>query len=372
VLRRYLDAAPLAAAEADACLARLTADGHLHPVYFGSALTGVGVRHVIDGIRRYLPASTDSAAGPLQGTVFKIERGPAGHKVAFARLRSGTLAPRDHVVYHHRSTGGAVVQHEGRVTAVSTFALGTGTVAAPASAGEIAKIVGLPEVEVGDQLGMWDPERSGRYFPPPGLEAVVLAHDPAERPRLFEALQQLSQQDPLIDARLDGLDNELTVRLYGEVQKEVLAARLADEFGVEAAFLPTRTVYIERVSGVGEAMAQVPTGNATLGLRVEPGRAGSGLDYRLAVERGWLLPSFHAAIEETLPTELEVGLFGWRVADCTVTLTQSRFCAPTPPAGYFRWLTSVVLRQALAKAGTRVCAPMSEFEVEIPPPSAGC
>jgi ribosomal protection tetracycline resistance protein len=197
----------------------------------------------------------------------------------------------------------------------------------PANAGEIAKIVGLAGIAIGDQLGTWDSAKGGRYFAPPGLEAVVLPRDPACRPALFEALRRLSEQDPLVNARIDGIDQELTVSLYGEVQREVLAARLATEFGVDAEFLPTRTVYVERVSGVGAAYAQVPTGNATLGLRVEPGPVGSGVDYRLAVERGWLLPSFHTAVEETLPTELTVGPSGWRVTDCVVTLT-SRATAP--------------------------------------------
>ena len=367
VLRQYVDGAQrLTEPEAVACLTRLTANGTLHPVYFGSALTGTGVADVIDGIGRYLPASTASVDEPLHATVFKIERGRAGHKVAYARLHAGTLTARDHVVYYGQSPAGSLIERGGRVTSVGTFTHGTATAAQPAHAGEIAKVLGLSDIEVGDQLGLWDPARGGRYFAPPGLEAVVTARNPTDRPRLFEALRQLSEQDPLIDARLDGIDEELTVNLYGEVQKEVLAARLSAEYGVEAEFLPTRTVYIERVSGIGEAFGQVPTHNATLGLRVDPGPVGSGIVYRLAVERGWLLPSFHTAIEETLSAELEVGLFGWRVTDCVVTLTQSRYCAPTPPAGYFRWLTSVVLREALTKAGTIVCAPVSEFEVEIP------
>jgi ribosomal protection tetracycline resistance protein len=367
VLRRYVDGGqPLTQPEAMSALARLTATGSLHPVYFGSALTGTGVADVVDGIHRHLPAKTAPADGSLHATIFKIERGPAGHKVAFARLHAGTLTARDSVVYHHRSPAGTLAEREGRATSVNTFTTGTATAAAPAHPGEIAKIVGLSDIEIGDQLGTWDPALGGRHFPPPGLEAVVLARDPADRPALFEALRRLSEQDPLINARLDGIDQELTVSLYGEVQKEVLAARLATEFGVEAEFLGTRTVYIERVSGVGEALEQVPTQNATLGLRVEPGPVGSGVDYRLAVERGWLLPSFHTAVEDTLSTELREGPFGWRVTDCVVTLTQSRYSAPTPPAGYFRWLTSVVLREALQVAGTTVCAPASEFEVEIP------
>ncbi len=367
LLRRYVDGTrPLTELEALTALVRLTADGELHPVYFGSALTGIGVADVVDGFSRFLPASTASADAPLHASVFKIERGPAGNKMAFARLHAGTLTARDHVVCHHRSAAGTLAEHEGRITSVSTFTTGTATAAQPAHAGEIAKIVGLSDIEIGDQLGVWEPAKGGRYFAPPGLEAVVRARDPADRSALFESLRQLSEQDPLIDARLDGVDQELTVSLYGEVQKEVLAARLAREFGVDAEFLPTRTIYVERVAGVGEALEQVPTQNATLGLRVEPGQVGSGIDYQLAVERGWLLPSFHTAIEETVPVTLEKGLFGWRVTDCVVTLIQSRYCAPTPPAGYFRWLTSVVLREALQVAGTTVCAPVSEFEVEMP------
>ncbi len=367
VLRQYVDETqPFTQPEALCALAQLTADGHLHPVYFGSALTGIGVSDVIDGLGRYLPAATAPADEPLHASVFKIERDPTGHKVAFARLHAGTLTARDHVVYHHRTPAGTVAEREGRVIGVSTFTHGTATAAASAHAGEIAKVVGLSDIEIGDQLGEWDPAKGGRYFAPPGLEAVVLANNPAHRPTLFEALRQLSEQDPLIDARLDGVDEELTVSLYGEVQREVLTARLATEFGVDPVFLPTRTVHVERVSGVGEALEQVPTQNATLGMRVEPGAVGSGVDYRLAVERGWLLPSFHTAIQESLPTELKVGLFGWTVTDCVVTLTQSRYHAPTPPAGYFRWLTSVVLRGALRRAGTTVCAPVSEFEAGIP------
>jgi ribosomal protection tetracycline resistance protein len=367
VLRQYVDGAqPFTEAQALAALARLTSSGNLHPVYFGSALTGIGVADVIDGVARCLPPRRAPSDEPLHASVFKIERDPAGHKVAYARLHSGTLTARDHVVYHHRSTTGVLAKREGRPTSVRTFTHGTATAAEPALAGEIAKIIGLSDIEIGDQLGRWDPARGGRYFAPPGLEAVVVARDPADRPALYDALRQLSEQDPLIDARLEGIDQELTVSLYGEVQKEVLAQRLATEFGVEAEFLPTQTVYIERVAGVGEAYEQVPSHNASVGLRVEPGRLGSGFDYRLEVERGWLLPSFHTAIEETLSAELREGLFGWMVTDLVVTLTQSRYCAPTPPAGYFRRLTSVVFRRALHGAGTTACAPVSEFEVDIP------
>ncbi|CAN5151968.1 GTP-binding protein [soil metagenome] len=371
LLHRYVDGpTPLTEPEALAALARCTAEGSLHPVFFGSALTGVGIADVVDGLHRLLPVATGSADDPVHASVFKIERAPAGHKVAFARMHAGTLAARESVVCHHRSPAGTLSKREGRLTSVSTFTAGTDTVAGPARAGEIAKLVGLSEIEIGDQLGVWDPASGGRHFAPPGLEAVVVAREPNDRPALFEALKRLSEQDPLVDARLDGIDQELTVSLYGEVQKQVLAARVASEYGVFAEFLETQTVYVERITGVGRALKVIGTpGNpdlATVGLRVEPGAVDSGVTYRREVELGGLLLSFHTAIEETVPATLERGLHGWRVTDCVVTLTHSGYWAPVSAAGDFRRLTAIVLREALRAAGTAVCAPVSHFEVDIP------
>ncbi len=158
--------------------------------------------------------------------------------------------------------------------------------------------------------------------------------------------------------------------LYGEVQKEVLAARLAAEFGVEAEFSRTQTVHVERPLAVGTALTVIGTpGNvdlATVGLRIEPGPIGSGVVYRRDVHLGGLLLSFHTAIEETIPATLEEGPYGWRVTDCVVTLTHSGYWAPLSSAGDFRRLTALVLSRALSRAGTAVCEPFSEVEIEFP------
>jgi ribosomal protection tetracycline resistance protein len=362
VLAAYLAGSP----PDPGALARATATGRMHPVVYGAALTGVGVPDVLAAIATYLPHAGGSPTDPLQASVFKIERDAAGHPLAYVRMRGGTLGSRDDVVRHHRGPDGEVVAVPGRAQRVTTSAAGSATSDRPAVAGDIATVVGLPDAEIGDQLGRWDAAYGLRLFPPPGLESVVVARDPADRARLFDAVRLLSAQDPLIDARRDGADEELTVSLYGEVQREVLVARLAEEFGIEVDVSEMRTVLVERVAGVGEADAAVRTGNARVALRVEPGPPGSGGRYVMGIERGYLLPNHHKAIEEMVPGVLESGLLGWRVVDWVVTLTGGRFSAPTPPAGYYRDLTALALRQALRRAGTVECEPVSTFEVEVP------
>ena len=86
----------VADAELRRALAAQTARARAHPVLFGSAITGAGVAGADDGDRRAAPApgqaTPDARVG---GTVFKIERGASGEKIAYVRMRSGTLRARD-------------------------------------------------------------------------------------------------------------------------------------------------------------------------------------------------------------------------------------------------------------------------------------
>jgi ribosomal protection tetracycline resistance protein len=367
LLRQYVDGGrPPSEQEALASLAGQTRMGRMHPILFGSALAGVGVAQVIKAVTTHFPTIDGDADKPLHASVFKIERDSVGHQIGYVRLHAGTLSARDRVVVRRREATGTIVSRQTRAITVNTFDHGAVTTDTAARAGDIATVSGLSGIAIGDQLGRWDPARGGRLFPSPGLESVVRARVPAERTALFQALQQLSEQDPLIDARLDGVDREITVSVYGEVQKEVITARLAAEYGVAAEFLPTRTVHVERPTATAEWHEQTAMGNASVGLRVEPGAADSGMQYLMGVERGYLIPSFHVAIEETLAAVVGEGLFGWRVTDCRVTLVHGRYHAPTPSAGEYRRLTALAFRRALRQAGTTVCAPVSRFELEVP------
>ncbi len=71
---------------------------------------------------------------------------------------------------------------------------------------------------------------------------------------LHLALTQLAEQDPLINLRQDDAQDALYVSLYGEVQKEVIQATLAAEFGVDVEFRETTPIYVERPVGAGEAV----------------------------------------------------------------------------------------------------------------------
>ena len=352
----------------------------VYPVFFGSALTGAGVDALMSGVAELLPMAGRNAAGPVSGRVFKIERGPAGEKTAYVRMFSGTVRIRDRV----RAGPGGVR----KVTAVSAFAGGPAVRRGSVSAGQIGKLWGLAQIQVGDAIGVPPrrrPER--RQFAPPTLETVVVPRDPRDRGALRAALAQLAEQDPLINMRQDDVRQEISVSLFGEVQKEVIGATLAADFGLEVSFRETTTICIERLAGTGAAVERLgePPNPflATIGLRVSPGADGSGVRFRIEVELGSMPLAFFRAVEDTARETLRQGLHGWAVPDCTVAMTHSgylgkhslghqRFNKSMSSTGEdYRKLTPLVLSDALRQAGTVVCEPIHRFHLDAPADTLG-
>jgi ribosomal protection tetracycline resistance protein len=280
---------------------------------------------------------------------------------------------------------------EAKVTAIRVFDGGTAVQRQAASAGEIGKLWGLGDIQIGDRIGDAPAPALRQQFPPPSLESVVVPRAADDGAPLRVALAQLAEQDPLIAVRQDDGRHELSVSLYGEVQKEVIEATLAVDFGLDVTFRETTPIYVERPLGTREALevlnAESNPFSATIGLRVEPAPDDAGVDFRLAVDhRGIPLyvyktaESFADSMAEYVREALQEGLYGWQVTDCVVTMTTSGYSVPDGPpsrrgprstAADFRRLTPIVLMQALERAGTAVCEPILRARVEAPASSVG-
>jgi ribosomal protection tetracycline resistance protein len=350
-------------------LARATRELRLHPVVLGSARTGAGVEALLEAAVALLPSSGGRADGVVSGSVFKIERGTTGEKIAYARMFDGTLRARDRVQV---ASGG-----ERKVTALHVFDRGGAAQRKSVSAGQIAKLSGLAEVRIGDWIGARPARPGAHVFAPPTLETVVVPREPAESGALRAALVELAEQDPLIDVRQDDERRELFVSLYGEVQKEVVEATLMLDYGIAVEFRETTTICIERPCGSGHALEIIGDDSnpflATLGLRVEPAPPGAGVRLDIGVDVRSVplyvfktVGEFTRALETYVRDALAEGRHGWRVADCAVTLTDCGYSAPSTTAADFRKLTPLVATRALDEAGTVVCEPVHRFRLDGP------
>jgi len=372
LLTSYLSERPMTAERVRGELAEQTRTGQVHPVFFGSAITGAGVDELTAGVVALLPKAGGDVAAEPSGSVFKIERGPDGQKVALIRMFNGSLRVRDRLRFGRA---------EDTVTRISVVGRGAGTFPEALTAGRIGRVWGLAHARIGDPVGRQRRAAAAAAFAPPTLETVVVPDHRAASPRLQQALTELAEQDPLINVRTAG--SEIAVSLYGEVQKEVIEATLAEEYGLRVAFRETTTICIEQVVGTGEAVTTKDAEDnpflAGVGLRIEPGPPGSGIAYaRDGFVLGTMPPAFFTAVEDTVRATLAQGLYGWQVTDCRVTLTHTGYFprqshahahfdkSMSSTGSDFRQLTPVVLMAALRKAGTRVCEPVHRFRLELP------
>ncbi|KMP91372.1 tetracycline resistance protein [Bacillus wiedmannii] len=339
---------------------------NVYPIFFGSAMTGMGVTELLEKLPALIPALTSAPEEPLSGVVFKIEREPSGEKIAYVRVFSGRLHVRKYVDIKR----GDVLGHKEKIKKTCLFHNGNVVQSSIVPSGEFCKVWGLNDIKIGDIIGERTDYIKDIHFAEPQMEAAIDAVPKERIHDLYAALMELCEEDPLIKVWKDDVHNELYIRLFGEVQKEVIETTLYDKYNLQVTFSNTRVVCIEKPIGIGnsvEVMGEKANPfYATIGFKIERGDLNSGITYKLGVELGSLPLAFHKAIEDTVFQTLKQGLYGWEVTDVMVTLTHTGYASPVTTASDFRNLTPIVLMDALKQAETYVYEPVNEFELTVP------
>ena len=215
--------------------------GHLTPVYFGSAIKGIGVADLLDGMAEYGPPPraqkadarmVDATEPGLTALVFKIQANmDPNHRdrIAFARVCSGRLA-RGMRLKQVR-TGKSIPLH-----APQFFFAREREIAEEAFAGDVVGIPNHGTLRIGDTLT--DGEDINflgvPYFAPEILRRVRL-DDAMKAKKLRQALSELAEEGVVQLFRPQDGAAPL-VGVVGTLQLDVLAARLAAEYGIGIGF----------------------------------------------------------------------------------------------------------------------------------------
>jgi peptide chain release factor 3 len=217
------------------------------PVFFGSAVNNFGVRELLSSFVKHSPAPLPrsaiervvGAAEPkFSGFVFKIQANmDPGHRdrIAFLRLCSGRYA-RGMRVYHVR------LDKEVRVADALTFLAADRSQAEEAYAGDIIGLHNHGTINIGDTFteGEHLTYTGVPNFAPELFRRAVLK-DPLRMKALQKGLSQLCEEGatqlfkPL-------RNNDLILGAIGQLQFEVVAFRLQDEYNVQCVFEPINVV----------------------------------------------------------------------------------------------------------------------------------
>ena len=216
-------------------------EGHLTPVFFGSALNNFGVRELIAGLGDFAPSPQARAArertvvpeeNAVTGFVFKIQANmdpKHRDRIAFFRLISGHFE-RGHRLKHVPS--GAQLRIHNPVM----FLARDRELAEEAWAGDIIGIPNHGKLRVGDTLTEGeDLNFTGIPSFAPELLRTVRTVEPMKAKHLDKALVQLAEEGAAscFKARLG---STWIVGVVGTLQFEVLAHRVRTEYNVDVRF----------------------------------------------------------------------------------------------------------------------------------------
>lgn len=195
---------------------------NVFPIFFGSAMTGIGVTELLENISALIPTTKSAQDETLFGVVFKIERESSGEKIAYVRVFSGCLHVRKYVDIQRSES----LSHKEKIKKMCIFHNGNAIQASTVQNGEFCKVWGLTNVKIGDIIGERTDYIKDIYFAEPQMEAAIEAVPKEQIHDLYAALMELCEEDPLIKVWKDDVHNELYIRLFGEVQKEVIETTL--------------------------------------------------------------------------------------------------------------------------------------------------
>ncbi|MCM3783028.1 TetM/TetW/TetO/TetS family tetracycline resistance ribosomal protection protein [Neobacillus mesonae] len=367
VLERIIEGEEISASEIRERFQEEARKGNAYPVCFGSSQKGIGIEELMDAILEFLPSPAGDANGPLSGVVFKIDRDKNMGRAAYVRLYSGSLRTRDSITIANRDLNEKVTQirkMEGR----KVVDLGE------VEAGDIAAVYGLHDVQIGDVIG------SEEYVPPlPGMAVPLLtvqvhSKDAAKYPALVSALQELTDEDPLLGLSWLQDERELHLKVMGSIQLEILESVLLSRFDIEVTFDPPSVIYKETPVSEGEGFIAYTMPKpcwAVLRFAIRPLPRGSGLIYRSEVRYDNLLERYQNEVARRVPEALEQGLFGWEVTDLEVVLTYGEHHVWHTHPLDFVVATPMGIMDGLNRVKTALLEPMQHFRITVPEENGG-
>lgn len=219
-------------------------EGHMTPVFFGSAINNFGVKELLDGVKRLAPPPkpqktdtrlVDPTEDKVSAFVFKIQANmdpKHRDRIAFARICSGRFK-KGMKLKHHRS-GKFLTIHSPQL-----FLAQDREMAEEAFAGDIIGIPNHGNLRIGDTMTEGEDLKFADIpsFAPELLQRAR-PDDPMKAKHLGEALMQLAEEGA---ARVfkSNLDSGFIVGVVGALQFDVLKDRIRTEYNVPVRFEQT-------------------------------------------------------------------------------------------------------------------------------------
>jgi len=371
-------------------------EGHLVPVCFASAESGVGVPELLQVFERLMPNPTEGNPPPfLKGTgenaervsvspdatrhviahVFKVSIDPYVGKLGVLRVHQGTIRPGSQL-FVGDARKPIKIAHLFRLLGKDTSEI---TAAVP---GDICAIAKVDELHLDAVLH--DSHDEDQYhlkpvaYPPPMLGMAIEPERRGDEQRLADTLHKLTAEDPCVRIEHHAAVNETVLYGMGEFHLRVLLERMGERYGVHVKTHPPSIPYRETITrpADGHCRHKKQTGGAgqfgEVFLRVEALGRGTGFEFVDDVVGGAIPGQYIPAVEKGVRQVLTEGaLAGFPIQDVRVTVYDGKHHPVDSKEVAFVSAGRKAFLDALQKAAPIVLEPIMRLEITSPASAIG-
>ncbi len=371
-------------------------EGHLVPICFCSAESGVGVRQLLRVFEKLMPNPLEGnppaflkgegdAAQPVEvkpdpslhavAHVFKISIDPFAGRLGVFRVHQGTITPASQLYIGDARKPfkvGHLLRLHGKDHSEMERAV-PGDICAVAKIDEIHLDAVLHDSHDEDNF-----HRSPADFPAPLLGVAVEPKSRGQEQKLSDSLHKLLAEDPCIRIEHNSTTNETVLYGMGEFHLRVLLERLAERYNVKVKTRPPSIAYRETITGAAEGhhRHKKQTGGAgqfgEVYLRIEALPRGSGFEFDNKVVGGSIPSQFIPAVEKGVRQVLDEGaIAGYPFQDVKVTVYDGKHHSVDSKEIAFVTAGRKAFLDAIAKANPIVLEPIVKVEMFAPSDSMG-
>ena len=364
-------------------------DGHLIPVCFVSAATGVGISELLDVFAKLMPSPSEGnppafvtgpQAEPVALTpdpdahavahVVKVDIDPFRGRMAVLRVHQGTLR-RGRQIFVGHARKPLKMSHLLKLNGADH------TEVEEAVSGDVCAIPRAEDVffntVLHDAHDQDDTRLESLALPEPMYGRAISAESDAQAQKANEALSVLCAEDPTL--RVDHIPamNETVLIGIGELHLRVALDEVADKYGVRVATALPSIPYRETVTAKAEGhhRHKKQTGGAgqfgEVFLRIEPLPRGGGFEFVDRVVGGVIPSQFIPAVEKGVREVLQEGaISGHPLQDVRVIVHDGKHHSVDSKEIAFVQAGKRAFINAVQSAAPIVMEPVVDVNVTVP------
>jgi len=352
--------------------------GGLCPVFVCSAIKGDGIKELLDAFIKYVPKPTahvpyetedgntiECGNGPLALYVFKTIADQFG-KISLAKVIRGSVNAGIEVLNVNKDTAeklGAV-----------NFIRGKQTSDCPkADFGDIVALSKLTVTQTGDTL--CDKANAVKFpavfFPQPTLYTAIEPKSKADEDKVSQGIKKLLEEDPSFCFERNVETHQSLLGTQGDIQANIIMAKLKDKSGVEVITLPQKVAYRETIKGNSDVEGKHKKQNGGSGqygdVYIKFSRSEEEFEFVDSVVGGAVPRNFIPAVEKGLRECMEKGpLAGCKCQNIRAELYFGSYHPVDSDEVSFKTAARLAFNKGIPDAKPVLLEPIMKLDITVP------